>query len=161
MPQYAYCVNRQSSKTGRILILDLKTCVKENKRMAVPGLVPSTIPVLELLILSQTLEVQTHWDFTFQSTAHAAFPDSLVATADTMSEPLPYWEGLRPGDSQPYFWSSCGEGCCPHPPAGACGGRSCPVEDSAQGSVQFLAKPRSHLHCGGQRHPAHAILWQA
>lgn len=46
-------LNRQSSKSGTTL-LDLKTtCMKENKRMAVSNLMPSIIPVLKLLILSQ------------------------------------------------------------------------------------------------------------
>ena len=41
-------LNRQSSESGRAL-LDLKTtCMKENKRMAVPNLGPSIIPALFL-----------------------------------------------------------------------------------------------------------------
>ena len=71
-------LNRQSSTSGKTLLLDLKTtCMKENTRMAVSILVPSIIPVLKLLILSQ----QT-WRFRHsrnslfsQLTAHAVSPE--------------------------------------------------------------------------------------
>lgn len=53
-PQSASCFwTGRVAKSSKILILDLKTtCMKENRRMAVPSLVPAIIPVLKLLILT-------------------------------------------------------------------------------------------------------------
>lgn len=70
-PMCLLFLNRQSSKSGRILVLDLKTCVKEKKRMAVPSLVPSIIPVLKLVILSQKPWRFEQWNSLFsQLTTH-------------------------------------------------------------------------------------------
>lgn len=53
-PQSASCFGTgRVAKSGKILILDLKTtCMKKKKRMAVPRPVPSVIPALKLLILT-------------------------------------------------------------------------------------------------------------
>lgn len=104
--------------------------------------------------VSKLLEVQTV-EFTFQSTDNPWYFLTPWWHQQRMM-PLPYPGGLGPGSSHPHFCSAR-EGCCPPPPAEACGGKNCPVGYSSQGSVQFWAIPGHKctvMACSAQHMPS-------
>lgn len=134
-------LNRQSSKSGRILILGLKAaCVKENKRMAVPSLVPPIIPGLKLVILS-------HKPWRFQHSFPFRSAESPAPRPDSRRPPhqrargralalREAWEAVGQAAGKPTWvlvegcgprlpaepaaarpaWSHSGEACRPPPP---------------------------------------------
>lgn len=155
-PMCLLFLNRQSSKSGRILILDLKTCVKEKKRMAVPSLVPSIVPVLKLLILSQKSWRFKQWNSLFsQLTTHSYFLTPWWHQQRTQCQsPCPTGEALGQAAVTPT--SVLQEKAAAHPlqlkPVVA---RTAPY--SSQGSVQFWAIPGHKctvMACSAQHMPS-------
>lgn len=143
-PQSASCFGTgRVAKSGKILILDLKTtCMKKNKRMAVPRPVPSVIPALKRLILTQPLEVQTRNSLLSQLTARAVLPESLGhLEQNTTPEPSPSWGATGRGGRQPRSWTSEGGGDCRKPGAEVRGGQSCPRRHRSQGAMNVFAAP--------------------
>lgn len=114
--------------------------------MAVPSLVPSLIPGLKLVILSQTPWRFLTLSLTFQSPESRAPRPGSEATA-----PAPC--ALRALARPPNALGSAG-GSCPRPPAVAGPAFVLP------GECPVLAAPTpSSLHGDGLQHPANAILW--